>query len=162
MNKLLLLIIAGLIVVAGRAVIKFINKASQRGTINKIKKNPSLAEEYASGLDIPYNKQSITKEEFADLVKRLVSSVYIGEYKILYAVPAGGTSVLVFTELSFMDYDTNINGKAGEVQKSAFHDFHLQFDGVKSEVNIHSALHETATDKFQKQEFLKNLLEPES
>jgi hypothetical protein len=154
-----LLLLGGLLFVVARGVIYLLNKYSQNNLISKIKKNPAKASEYIPNLDIPIHKMGNSNIQSFDLIRsKIGSSPKIGSYSILHSMPVNDTQFLVFTQLSFTDFDVNITGRSGDVNKKAFHDFLFQFDSHKEELIMYSTLYTNATEKFQKEEFHKSLM----
>ena len=159
--KLLIFLSAAVAIFVGRFIIRTINKVSQGGSINKIKKNPGLAAGYANGLDVPYSKRECDPATFDLIRKKIRSAITIGKYRILYVVDADTSRILVFTELPFEGLNFTPRGQVGNTQEKAFHDFVVAFNPEKLELQVYSSMFDTVTDKFQKQEFLKSILESE-
>ena len=69
-----------------------------------------------------------SKPVFDVLKERIGSLAFLGPYKILRAVKVTPDCILVFSDLSFTDFQVNIGGKADDVQEKAFHNFSLRYD----------------------------------
>ena len=67
-------------------------------------------------------------------------------------------NVLVFTELSFDDLGVGFSGNTTDVNKKAYHNFLLKLNEAQKELTVFSDLFDTATEKFQKQEFFLALM----
>jgi hypothetical protein len=159
--KFLIFLSAAVVIFIGRFIIRTVNRVSQSGSINKIKRNPALAAGYADGLDFPYSKRECDPATFDLIRDKIRSATKIGKYKVLYAVDADASRILVFTELPFEGLNFTVTGNVGGSQEKAFHDFVVSFNREKSELQVYSSMFENATDKFQKQEFLKSILQIE-
>jgi hypothetical protein len=160
--KLLILLTAAVIIFIGRFITRTLNKVSQSGSINKIKKNPVLAVKYADDLDFYYGKRECDLATFDLIRNKIHSATAIGKYRILYAIDADTSRILVFTELTFEDLNFNAKGQVGDSQEKVYHDFVVAFNSEKLELMVYSSTFGTTTDKFQKQEFLKSILETEA
>src|SRR5690242_4612368 len=112
-----LFIIGGVVFVVVRSAIYLISKSSQKMLMNKIKKDPSKALEYATDLNIPYAKRENCNAQSFELIKnKMGSSSKIGAYQILHVQPVDDNQFLVFTELSFTDFDVNVTGRSSDVK----------------------------------------------
>jgi hypothetical protein len=60
----------------------------------------------------------------------------------------------VFTQLSFVDFDVNIIGKASDIRKKAYHNFLLKHERENDTLIILSNIYSDATEKVQKEEFI--------
>jgi hypothetical protein len=163
MYKFLLLIVAGVGFVAVRVIKSMASKASQNSMIKKVKQDPSKAESLIDSLDITYGKlEEINRESFELIKRKVSSSAFIGSYRIAHSVPVNEYQFIIFTELSFSDFDVTVTGKGADVTKTSHHNFLLDYDKEKSQMILFSNLYSDSTDKFQKQDFLKSLLKTET
>jgi hypothetical protein len=152
---LVMAVIGGIGFVIARKVLSTINKATSNAIINSIKKDSSKAKVFADSLDIPYSKRAdFTEDHFSRLTDYLRSVVAVGKYRILYAVAYEPDHILVFTEISFVDFDINVTGRPSDVSKKAYHNFVLRFDREKGMLIILSTVYSEATEKFQKEGFI--------
>lgn len=155
-----LFIVAGILIVIGRKILFLLSKSSQNSLIDEVKINPKAAVQYAEGLDMTYGKlENISAAGFEFIKTTIDKNPAIGSYKILYWTKVNPNSLLIFTVLSFSDFDVNLVGQGDDIRKKVYHNFVLQFVQESSAVIIYSDLYNDTTSKFQKQEFLKALLE---
>jgi hypothetical protein len=117
-----LLLLGGTVFVLIRGTLFLISKLSQGNLINQIKKNPEKATAYIEHLDIPYGKwDNINTSAYQMMISKIQASPMIGKYKILYSLIVDDREFLVFTELSFIDFDVTVTGHSSDVKKTVFH-----------------------------------------
>lgn len=155
-------VVAGTIVVIVRLISRATGKLSQNVLIDKLKRNPALAIDVAGELDFPYGKVRVSKEAFDHFKRKLSSLNSGGPYKVLYATSFGHHGVLILTEIIYTNFGITVTGKPADVSDKAFHNFALQYDPISSEASLMSAGFFDTTDKFQKEDFLKQLRELEA
>ncbi|HEY5745579.1 MAG TPA: hypothetical protein VIU12_05865 [Chryseolinea sp.] len=137
-----------------RLISTALSKQSTQAAINAIKKNPSKAQEIAASLDIPYlQRNTYSREQFEKIKANLQPSTLKGDYRILHVAPFGEDHLLVFTTLSFVDFDINMSGKATDTKKIAYHNFVVKFDREDG-MQVLSTIYSDATEKFQKEGFI--------
>ena len=150
----LLMVIGGVGFVVMRLITTALSKRSTQNAIDAIRKNPSKAKEIAAGLDIPYlQRNSYSRDQYENLKANLLSSTNKGDYKILHVAPYGEDHLLIFTLLSFIDFDINMSGKATDTKKTAYHNFVVKFDREEG-LQVLSEIYSDATEKFQKEGFI--------
>lgn len=150
----LFMIIGGVGFVVMRLITGTLTKQSTKSAINAIKKNPAKAKEIAAALDIPYlQRNSYSREQFEKIKGNLQPSTLKGDYRILHAAPFDEDHLLVFTALSFVDFDINMSGKASDTKKVAYHNFVVKFDREDG-LQVLSTIYSDATEKFQKEGFI--------
>ena len=156
-GKLILLTlscIGGTIFVISRIIMAALNKRSAHGMINSLKKNPALARDVAASLDLTYSrKENFAADHFDKLGPYLQSIPAAANYRLLYVLPYDRDHILVFTELSFADFDIGLSGKSSDVAKKAYHNFLLTLDRTQNRLTIYSSIHIDVTEKFQKEGF---------
>jgi hypothetical protein len=80
----ILISIGGLFYVCARLVATVVNKATKKSLIEKLKKNPSLAEDYIVNLDIPYKRIEHCSVQFYELMSSYIKLVNrLGNFKIM-------------------------------------------------------------------------------
>ena len=150
----LLMILGGIGFVVTRLISGALSKHSTQAAINAIKKNPAKAKAIAESLDIPYvNKKGFSRDQFDKLKADLLSSAHKGDYRILHVAPYSENHFLVFTMLSFVDFDINISGKAADTKKIAYHNFVVRLDPEEG-LQVLSTIYSDVTEKFQKEGFI--------
>ncbi|WP_160143713.1 hypothetical protein [Chryseolinea soli] len=150
----LLMILGGVGFVVVRLISTAMSKRSTQAAIDAIRKNPSKAQEIAASLDIPYlSKKDFPGDQYQKLKGNLQSSAQKGDYKILHVAPFGEDHLLIFTMLSFIDFDINMSGKATDTKKTAYHNFVVKFDREDG-LQVLSTIYSDATEKFQKEGFI--------
>lgn len=153
------ILIGCFIYVVIRTVLFYIRKAAQNSIINKIKKDPSKALGYIHNLDMPYKRvENFELKVFELLTEAITKARYVDNFHILHSVSLSPTQFLVFTELAYTDFDVNAFGKPSDQKVKTYHDFLFQYEAEKKDLHIYSSLYSNATDKFQKQEFIKSVL----
>ena len=150
----LLMLIGGVGFVVMRLIGSTLSKRSTQAAINAIRKNPSKAKDIAESLDIPYlQRNNYSREQYESIKANLQSSVTKGDYRILHVAPYDEDHLLVFTMLSFVDFDINMSGKAADTKKVAYHNFVVKFDREEG-MQVLSTIYSDATEKFQKEGFI--------
>ena len=91
------------------------------------------------------------------IYEKLKSSLLMGNFVIVYTQLINENQFVVFTELSYVDYDNTVLDEMGNVKKKAFHNFLFNYDKNLSELSILSDLFSDTTSKFQKEEFIQKL-----
>jgi hypothetical protein len=151
-------LIIGIISAIVRSTSAGIDKFSQKYIIDKIKNNTSEVLKYISNLDLPYDKKTnLTAQDFGIIRDKVKSSFLIGNYVVVYTHIISDHEFVVFTELSYVDYDGGTTSNTGDVNKKAFHNFLFRHDPNQNELSILSDLFSGTTAKFQKQEFIQSL-----
>ncbi|HEY9045200.1 MAG TPA: hypothetical protein VIN08_04865 [Ohtaekwangia sp.] len=157
-GTIIFLIIGGLFFTIFRSGIFVIEKTSNNNIIDTIRKHPMKAEDYATRLDIPYtSKLNFDRNAFQILKARIQISSNVENYRILHVHTLDEQRILIFTELSFIDYDITITGKPEDIDKKSYHNFLVQYTSSE-EFKIYSNLYSNSIEKFQKEEFYKSLL----
>ena len=152
---LVMAIIGGIGFVIARKVLTRIDKASSHAVINSIKKEPSKANVFAASLDIPYSKkENFQEDHFLKLIDYMRSITIVGKYRVLYVAAYERDHLLVFTEISFVDFDINITGNPSDTRKKAYHNFVVKLDREKNRLVVLSNVYSDTTEKFQKEAFL--------
>ena len=155
----LLMVIGGVGFVLTRLISTALSKRSTQAAIDAIRKNPSKAQEIAASLDIPYlHRRDFSRDQYEKLKATLQPSTYKGDYRILHVAPYGEDHLLIFTTLSFVDFDVNISGKATDTKKVAYHNFVVKFDREEG-LQVLSAIYSDVTEKFQKEGFIAVIFE---
>jgi hypothetical protein len=155
----LLMVLGGIGFVVTRLISGALSKRSTQAAIDAIKKNPSKAQEIAASLDIPYlNKKDFSKDQYEKLKANIRSSSYKRDYRILHAAPYGEDHLLVFTMLSFVDFDINMSGTAADTKKVAYHNFVVKLDPEEG-LQVLSTIYSDVTEKFQKEGFITAIFE---
>lgn len=85
-----------------------------------------------------------------------------GKYKILYALAVNELEFLVFTELTFIDFDVTVTGHSSDVKKTAYHNFVIRHNPQGESIEVWSEFYNNSTEKFQREEFLPALLGSET
>jgi hypothetical protein len=156
---IVIIAVIGVVATVLRMVSRANSKRSQGDLIDKLKHDPKLVGQMAESLDYPYGKVPLSGEVF-DLLRRNVTSLAeIGPYKILYAANFGAIGVLLFTEMTFTDFQITATGKHDDVTEKAFHNFSLQYDRATSTMTVRSGPFFDTTGKFHKEDFVKHLRE---
>lgn len=151
-------VIGGVLFVAFRTGLFVVSKISNQKTINDIIKNPLKAEQYSLSLDMPYNKiHNLTADGFNLVLKYMRSLNTLGNYKIMYTHLLDNNCILIFTELTFVDYDIGITGQSDDIRKKAYHNFVIRYHIEQKELIVYSNLYSNTIEKFQKEEFLNDL-----
>ena len=155
----LLMIVGGVGFVLMRLITTTLNKRSTQAAINAIRKNPSKAKEIAASLDIPYlQRNNYSRDQYENLKANLQPSTYKGDYRILHVAPYDEDHLLIFTMLSFIDFDINMSGKATDTKKVAYHNFVVKFDREEG-MQVLSDIYSDVTEKFQKEGFIAAIFE---
>ena len=150
----LLMVIGGVGFVLTRLISTVLSKRSTQAAIDAIRKNPSKANDIAASLDIPYlQRKDFSREQYENLKANLQPSTYRGDYRILHVAPYGEDHLLIFTMLSFVDFDISMSGKATDTKKVAYHNFVVKFDHEEG-LQVLSAIYSDVTEKFQKEGFI--------
>ncbi|SKC49648.1 hypothetical protein [Ohtaekwangia koreensis] len=151
-------VIGGVLFVVFRTGLFVVSKISNQKTINDIIKNPLKAEEYSLSLDMPYNKTpNLTADGFNLVLNYIRSLTTLGNYRIIHTCLLDNNRILIFTELAFIDYDIGITGQPDDIRKKAYHNFLIRYHIEQKELMVYSDLYSNTIEKFQKEEFLKNL-----
>ncbi|MBL0741475.1 hypothetical protein [Chryseolinea lacunae] len=149
-----LFVLGGTSVVITRFVISRIEKNTALKAIEKIKTRPSYAKEIADSLDIPYGqKPNFSLNHFEILKSYIRDRAQIGEYKIIYTTEVTPSDLLVFTRISFVDFDVNVMGQASDVKKDVYVTFLVRYDHEDQQFLVQSNLHYTSTEKFHRDRF---------
>jgi hypothetical protein len=150
------LALGGIIATVARFVIKAVAKSSSQATIEKIKRNPSYATKVAAELDIPVSsKENFTATDFQLLRKYLSEQPMVANYEILHVADVDSTQFIIFTNISFVDFDVNIIGKGSDIDKTEYLTFLASHDNASKSLTIRSEVYHNANDKFVKEGFLK-------
>jgi hypothetical protein len=155
----LLMVVGGIGFVVVRLISTTLKKRSTQAAIDAIRKNPSKAQDIAASLDIPYlQRNNFSRDQYENLKANLQPSTYKRDYRILHVAPYGEDHLLVFTMLSFIDFDINMSGKATDTKKTAYHNFVVKFDREEG-LQVLSEIYSDATEKFQKEGFIAAIFE---
>ncbi|MBS1505805.1 MAG: hypothetical protein JSS79_04075 [Bacteroidetes bacterium] len=134
-------------------------KISQNNIISKIKRDPDQALGYIHNLDMPYKRIENCEPKLFDLLKETISKVRtVDNYLILHCVSVSPDKFLVFTEITYTDFDVNAFGKATDQKNKNYHDFLFEYQPEKKDLYIYSNMYGNSTDKFQKESFIKSVL----
>ena len=143
----------------GFVLTRLISTALSKRSTQAIKKNPAKAQAIAESLDIPYlHRRDFSRDQYEKLKATLRPSTYKGDYRILHVAPYREDHLLVFTTLSFIDFDINMSGKATDTKKVAYHNFVVKFDREEG-LQVLSAIYSDVTEKFQKEGFIAAIFE---
>jgi hypothetical protein len=158
-----LFLLGGIAFVLIRGTLFLISKLSQGNLISQIKKNPKKATAYVEHLDIPYGKRdNVSTAAYKLLTAKMQNIKAAGKYKILYALEVNEREFLVFTELTFIDFDVTVTGHSSDVKKTTFHNFVIRHSPEAASIQVLSELYNSSTEKFQREEFLPALLSAET
>jgi len=147
------LAIAGTLFVIFRRIHFQIERQSYKNIIQTIQKDTATARAYRDTLDIPYGAVSCAADQVETWMTRIRSLRAAGAYQIEYVYALTPGQILVFTTLSFIDFDIGISGSAADTAKTAHHNFLLTTDSGSGNIKIFSALYTNTTEKFQKEAF---------
>jgi hypothetical protein len=160
LSVFLLMLVGGIVFVTARLVVSAVNKRTMYASIRSLRRDPSLARDFGESLDIPYSTRKNFKSLHFDKLKQYVGSVpSVGNYLILHTTSYDLSNLLVFTELSFVDFDVNIIGKASDIRKKVYHNFLLKHERENDTLIVLSTIYSDATEKFQKEEFITAVFE---
>ncbi|MFN8336305.1 MAG: hypothetical protein U0U09_14335 [Cyclobacteriaceae bacterium] len=161
MIKLLLFIsiaLVGTAIVIKRKISSAARSQSQAFLINKIKRDPSAGQAYAGKLDIPmYKKENVSQAAFDLIKEKIQSSATIGDYKILYTAPVSD-QLLIFTEITFTDFDVTMIGDAGDVKKKGHYNFLMRHHAELNELELYSTMYADLNEKLHMQGFIDALM----
>lgn len=158
---IVLLAVGGTIYVIIRKITAAVGKASVKGLVATLRKDPARAKDIAAALDLPYGKrENVSKEEFVAVCSSIQQASTIGDFIILYATEVDVTEYLVVTEIAFDDFDVSVTGNSTDVKKKAYHNFALRYAPDEKVLSVWSDLYDGTTAKFQKEAFSRRIVNP--
>ena len=154
-----LLVVGGIIFVVKRLVVSSVEKNAALALIKRIKREPSYARTVADDLDIPYGvKEDFHPGYFGKLKEFIAGRKMVGNYQIIHTAEVSSSALLVFTLISFDDFDVGITGKGTDVRKSSYLTFLIRHDPDAQRLTVYSETYDTSTEKFQRAGFLNAML----
>jgi hypothetical protein len=153
LNWLVILAIGGLLFVLFRWIHFQINRRMHENIIQTIQKNAAMAKVYSDTLDLPYGSVKYDSGHFHQVMTRIRNTQSIGPYQIAYIHPLNQDEILIFTTLSFVDFDIGITGSPEDTAKKAHHNFLVTNEPELSQAKVFSTLYTNTTEKFQKEAF---------
>ena len=154
-----LLVVGGVIFVVKRLIVSSVEKSAALQLIKRIKREPSYACTIADDLDIPYGvKEDFRAEYFARLKEFIAARTIVGNYQIIHTAEVSSSALLVFTLISFDDFDVGITGKGTDVKMNSYLTFLIRYDRDAQHLTVYSDAYNTSTEKFQRGGFLNAML----
>jgi hypothetical protein len=155
---LLFLLVAGALTLL-RLIQTAAEKTSAREVIKAIRKDPSTARNFSKSLDVPYSrKEGFSPKQFDELKVFMKSAKSVGQYRIVYLSSYDINHQIAFTELIYVDLHIDKDGNEYEKRRKAYHNFLLTFDRENSVLSIWSDVFTDIQSKFQKQDFMNEVL----
>ncbi|HEY3403909.1 MAG TPA: hypothetical protein VGK59_11010 [Ohtaekwangia sp.] len=154
----ILMAIGGTLFVLVRTVTAWLEKRSGLGNIEKIKKDPATAARVSETHDMVYGQRKNFKaSHYTDLKNYILSTGAIGDYVIVYCHEVNAQDFLVFTSLSYQDFDVSLTGKSEDVQKTILIAFTLRYSVDEEILRVFSDIHSNTDQKFQKEGLIRAL-----
>ena len=154
-----LLVIGGVIFVVKRLVVSSVEKNATLRLIKKLKISPAYARSIADDLDTPYaGREGFPLAYYQKLKEYVAAPAMLGNYQILYTTDVSSSEFLVFTLISFDDFDVGITGKGTDVRKNSYLTFLIRHNPDEERMTIYSDTYNTSMEKFQRTGFLNAIL----
>lgn len=154
-----LLVVGGLIFMMKRLIVSSVEKTVALRWIMRIKRDPSCARALADTLDMPYKgKDGFSARYFEELTGYVAGREKIANYQVVYTMRISPSEFLVFTLISFDDFDVGITGTGTDVKKQSYVTFLLSHDPDALCLTIYSDTYTTSSEKFHRDGFLAAVL----
>jgi len=155
---LILLAIGGTLIVVVRTLTSWLEKKSGMDAIDKIKKNPSMAAVFSASHDMVYGQRINFKPAYFDELKNYVlSTTSIGDYVVMYGHVINSDEIILFTNLTYQDFDVTLTGRSDDVDKTILTAFTLRYIRAEKVLNVFSDIHSNTNQKFQKEGLIRAL-----